>query len=215
MTTEYLNDRFFDTTRGRIVALLARGESTVADLAERVDLTHNAVRSHLSILERDRFIRKVGTQRSGGKPANVYALTVEGERLFPDAYVPFLEGLLELLEEREGPGGVDALLHELGERLAERAADELGLDVPSVEAALTAVVDLGGRADVEQDDGVTRVKGYSCPLAGLVSRNRRACRTVEAILARLSGEPVREACRHNGRSRCVFEIGEADGDRDR
>ena len=40
--------RFFSSTRGRIVALLRRTSRTVDELAQALDLTDNAVRAHLA-----------------------------------------------------------------------------------------------------------------------------------------------------------------------
>ena len=46
------NDRFWDSTRGRIIVLLRKGECSVNDLAKALDLTDNAVRAHLTALGR-------------------------------------------------------------------------------------------------------------------------------------------------------------------
>ena len=47
------NQRFFSSTRGRILTLLRREKRTVEDLAGELTLTDNAVRAHLATLERD------------------------------------------------------------------------------------------------------------------------------------------------------------------
>src|SRR5918993_5457059 len=96
-----LDRRFFEGTRGRMVALLRRGERTVEDLAKAVGLTNNGVRAHLATLERDGIVRQGGTVRpaGGGKPAYVYELTPEAEGLFPRAYEPVLGRMLDILCE--------------------------------------------------------------------------------------------------------------------
>lgn len=45
--------RFFESTRGRIIMLLRRASRTVEEVAQELDLTDNAVRAHLTTLERD------------------------------------------------------------------------------------------------------------------------------------------------------------------
>ena len=59
------DERFFQSTRGRIVTLLRRSKSTVEGLARALDLTDNGVRAHLGVLERDGIVRQRGSVRSG------------------------------------------------------------------------------------------------------------------------------------------------------
>ena len=89
--------RFFASTRGKIVVLLRRARHTVDDLALAVGLTDNAVRAHLATLERDGLVQQRGVRRGEGKPASLYELTAEAERLFPKAHAPVLSQLLSLL----------------------------------------------------------------------------------------------------------------------
>ena len=75
-----------ETTRS-CLNLLRRSRLTITALADALHLTDNAVRTHIAALERDGIVQHVGTLRdTGGKPARVYALTGEGEELFPKAY---------------------------------------------------------------------------------------------------------------------------------
>ena len=83
------DQKFFASTRGRIVTLLRCTGRTVEELARALGLTDNGVRSHLAILERDGIVRQHGTisHEGGGKPAYVYELTPEAEEdLFTKAY---------------------------------------------------------------------------------------------------------------------------------
>ena len=89
-------ERLTGETRAQLLRLLRRSRQTITALADAVGLTDNAVRTHVAALERDGLVEPVGTQRdTGGKPARVYALTGEGEELFPKAYALVLgESLL-------------------------------------------------------------------------------------------------------------------------
>ncbi|HZA91639.1 MAG TPA: winged helix-turn-helix domain-containing protein, partial [Gemmatimonadales bacterium] len=75
------DQRFFASTRGRVVTLLRDGHTTVEDLARALNLTDNAVRTHLSALERDGLVVQSGLRRGVGKPAYTYVLTPDAERL--------------------------------------------------------------------------------------------------------------------------------------
>ncbi len=88
------------------------------------------MRTHIAALERDGIVEHVGTQRdTGGKPARVYALTGEGEELFPKAYALVLGELVEELARRDGWERVTTLLRAVGQRAASAALRSLGGDV--------------------------------------------------------------------------------------
>src|SRR5689334_6514370 len=114
-----LSQRFLETTRGRIVALLRCEARTVEELAQALDLTDNAVRAHLVTLERDGLVRQSGVRRGQGlgKPATVYELPPDTESIFSRAYSPVLSALLEELDAQLPADRTAALLAGLGRRL--------------------------------------------------------------------------------------------------
>src|SRR2546423_10622510 len=112
------NQRFFESTRGRIITLLRRASRTVEELAQALQLTDNAVRAHLATLERDGLVRQRGIRRGSGKPSYVYELSPDAETLFPKAYGPIMRQLLEVLCEQMSPEQVEALLRMTGRRIA-------------------------------------------------------------------------------------------------
>ena len=65
---------FGGSSRGRVVALLRRGDRTVEELAAALGLTDNAVRAQLALLERENVVRATGVRRDGtvGKPATAW-----------------------------------------------------------------------------------------------------------------------------------------------
>jgi predicted ArsR family transcriptional regulator len=204
------DEKFFESTRGRIVTLLRRSSRTVEDLARALDLTDNGVRGHLAILERDGIVRQRGSVRrgsSGGKPAYVYELTLKAEDLFPKAYEPTLRRLLDVLSDQLGPEESEALLRSVGRRLAEEHSTRA--DGARPESAVEVFNELGGLAELEERDGAVVIRGYSCPLAGVTSDHPEVCRMAETLIAELAGVPVRERCDRGERPRCCFEIATA------
>jgi predicted ArsR family transcriptional regulator len=205
--------RFFDSTRGQIVTLLRRSNLTVEDLARALDLTDNGVRVHLAVLERDGIVRQRGSVRrssGGGKPAYVYELTSEAEDLFPKAYEPTLGRLLDVLAERLGPEESEALLKSVGRRLAEEHSTRADGAHARLEAAVEVFNELGGLAELEEQDGAVVIRGYSCPLAGVTPDHPEVCRMAETLIAELADVPVHECCDRGERPRCCFEIAPAD-----
>ena len=102
-------------TRARLLHLLRRSRHTITTLAGSIRLTDNAVRTHIAALERDGLVEHVGTERdTGGKPARLYALTREGEELFPKAYALVLGGLVEEIAGVDGRARAVELLRAVG-----------------------------------------------------------------------------------------------------
>ena len=77
------DERFFESTRGKIVKLLWESEKTVNDLAAELGLTDNAVRAHLLSLERDGVAEAGGTIKERGEfvPGEPYVFVSD-----PDGY---------------------------------------------------------------------------------------------------------------------------------
>ncbi|MCC2629799.1 MAG: putative transcriptional regulator [Thermomicrobiales bacterium] len=140
------DQRFFASTRGRVVTLLRDGHTTVEDLARALNLTDNAVRTHLSALERDGLVVQSGLRRGVGKPAYTYVLTPDAERLFPKAYGALLQLMLDILAERLPPEALDDLLRDMGHRLAAKQPVPVGDLRARVEDAVGVLGELGGLA---------------------------------------------------------------------
>lgn len=203
------DQRFFGSTRGRIVSLLRRRGHTVEELARELRLTDNGVRAHLATLERDGLVRQQGLQRrgsGGGKPAYVYELTGEAERLFSQAYEPVLRRLLDVLSEQLGPREAEAVLRGVGHRMAEGRRAAAGGIRERLGAAVEALNGLGGMAELEEEDGRFVIRSYGCPLASVVEEHPEVCRMVEALVAEIAGVSVRERCDRGERPRCRFEV---------
>lgn len=206
MSTIWLNRRFFDSTRGRVVSLLRRGRHTVDELAQELDLTDNAIRAHLATLERDGLVRQEGMRRGVGKPAYDYGLTIEAEHLFPKAYAPVLRELLDVLSEQMSPADLERVLRTVGQRMAAGLTSLPTGAHARLDAAVDALNDMGGLAEVEERDGRHVIQGYSCPLSTIVLRHPEVCGLVETLLSEFVGVPIREQCDRGDHSRCRFEV---------
>ena len=106
--------RFFQSTRGRIVAALRRRHSASAvDLASEFGLSANAVRQQLVCLERDGFVEERPVKRGPTKPTLEYSLTADADTLFPAALRPAVERRLArgARDRRRGRRPVDLRRH--------------------------------------------------------------------------------------------------------
>lgn len=198
--------RFLSSTRGRLIALLRRDTRTVDELAQQLDLTDNAVRAHLATLERDGLVRQRGVRRSGGsgKPAYAYELTPEADQFFPKPYAAVLDELLAALNDQIPPIEVETLLRESGRRLAEQHPAAQGALRARLEAVVAALNQLGGLAELDERGAQPVVRGYSCPLAALVSNHHEVCHLAESFVSEVAGVLLRECCDHDPSPRCCF-----------
>jgi predicted ArsR family transcriptional regulator len=200
------------TVRGRIIALLRRGERSVEELASELAVTDNAIRAQLQTLERHGVVHQARIRREGavGKPATMYAIAPQAEPLFSSAYAPMLKALLASLEERLDSREVDAIFRDAGRRLAEQlsvndssAAKQLEARVRSAAAVLSS---LGAEIDVERAPGGYLLRGHACPLSAAVRSQPNVCHAVEELVAGVTGATVVECCDRDGHAKCRFEV---------
>lgn len=198
--------RFLESTRGRVVSLLRDEPRTVEELAGLLELTDNAVRAHLTTLERDGLVRQSGVRRGPRKPHFTYSLTPEAERLFPKSYDALLNQLIVVLKGRLSDEDLEGVLREVGRSMA-ADVPVAGDDLRSrVQAALKVLENLGGAALAEQEGEKIVIRSGGCPLAEAVSIHPEVCRLAESLIAGIVKAPVTEHCHRDGEPRCRFEI---------
>lgn len=208
MKTTKLDERFFDSTRGRIVSLLRGRAGTVNELAEKLELTDNAVRAHLLSLERDGLVRQSGLQRGLRKPHFSYELMPEAEHLFPKAYDTILNQLISALKGRLSPEALEDILREVGRTLAAggaAAGSPAELEV-RVQRALDVLKALGGAPVVEKEGNQIFIRSSACPLAAAVAEHPEVCDLAETLVSEIVGVPVREHCERGEMPKCCFEL---------
>lgn len=202
--------RFLESTRGQIVALLRMGTRTVEELAQELDLTDNAIRAHLTTLERDGLVRQEGVRRGAGagKPAALFEIHPDAEPLFSRAYAPVLGALLDELAEQLPGEKREALMQATGRRLADSVGRAPDGDLTArVAAAVDLLNALGGSVKAERGTDGLLIRGCGgCPLSTVAARRPEVCRAIESLLSQYIGASVRERCERGERSRCSFEV---------
>ena len=203
-----LDERFFESTRGRVIGLLRGKSGTVNELAEKLELTDNAVRAHLLSLERDGLIRQSGVQKGLRKPHYSYELTPEAERLFPKAYDALLNQLITALKGRLTPAALEDVLREVGRSLAARhSSDQSPADLDArLRNALEVLKAIGGSPSIEREDGKLFIRSSACPLSAAVVEHPEVCGLAEELVSEIVGVPVREHCDRGESPKCCFEL---------
>jgi predicted ArsR family transcriptional regulator len=209
-----LNPKFFESTRGQVLALLQREPRTVDEIASALRLTDNAVRAHIVALERDGLVARHGSRPTGTRPAYSYELTSDALRSLSSAYLPVLNGLVGVLSERLPPEELEHVLSDVGQRLAQARGGATGTVRARAEVAAAVLREMGGIVDVEEGNGKIILRGFYCPLGEAVSAQPATCKAASSMIAELVQAPVVECCDRGERSRCRFEIMlDADDDR--
>lgn len=209
MKPEHWRHRLLKSTRGgQILTLLRTENRTVNDLAAVLHLTDNAVRAHLSSLERDDLVQKRGIRPGTTKPHAAYGLSSEAEYIFPKAYGPLLSHFLGVMSKRLPARALPAAMREVGRAVAKEHLGRLKgrSRVARIETALNLFNNLGGSAMLE-NNGKQLIHGCKgCPLAAITLTHPEACLIIEALLSEIVGVPVKKCCEYAGTPHCCFEL---------
>ena len=197
--------QFGGSTRGRIVALLRRGERSVEELAQALSLTDNAVRAQIAALERDGIVSATGQRRDGtvGKPATLFSVAPETSQLFSGAYAPVLAALLAELGERLPSRQLDSALRAAGRRLAPAMPDSASF-AERARAGAALLGQLGADADLVRAGRGFEIRGHGCVLSEAVQVCPSTCKAVEALLSEVTGAAVQERCDRSSAPSCRF-----------
>jgi predicted ArsR family transcriptional regulator len=206
-----MHDRFFESTRGKIVgALRERRSASAFDLAAQFGLSANAIRQQLVVLERDGLIAGRSVRRGRTKPTVEYSLTSAAGRYFPQRYDKMLNAVLREIRSAGGDGAVKAVFERIGKRSAERlgtSGDEAAAEdqLRKVVAALKAS---GVNAELQRTEtGTLVLHEHACPYASVVAENPEACSAIHAILDSVApGKAQQVESLATGGSECRFEI---------
>ena len=211
MKTTKLSDRFFESTRGRIVTLMRGSSCTVNELAEKLGLTDNAVRSQLLSLERDGLIQPAGLQKGTRKPHFAYELAPEAESLFPKVYDAVFSNLVAILKSKLAPAALKETLREVGRTLAPGHPNTTtaGDRDARIQLALKVLKEIGGSPRLEYDRDQLVIRSGACPLSSAVAEHPEVCELAEALVEEIVGSPVNERCDRSSTPKCCFELARA------
>jgi DNA-binding transcriptional ArsR family regulator len=101
MTTDQLTETFAalaNPTRRAMLDRLAQGDATVAELAEPLPISTQAVSQHLKVLERSGLV--VRSRRAQLRPSRLQAAPLAAAVTWLEHYRAFWESSLDRLEER-------------------------------------------------------------------------------------------------------------------
>ena len=189
------------------------GCATIAQLAELLQLTGEAVRQQLLQLQRDGWIEarvdRAPDRGRTGRPATTYKLTAAGDHLFPKEYDELNVALLDAVGDELGPDAIKRVLRRLtDDKVAETEPALRGL---SLQEKITHLKNWYLRddpyMDIEEADGDYRLVERNCPVYNTAMQRPGLCSVSVNALTRILGVRVRREERfQSGDERCVFHI---------
>lgn len=203
-------DRFFQTTRGKIVSeLRRRGSASATDLARTFGLSANAVRQQLVVLERDGLVAETPVRRGPTKPTYEFSLTADADKLFPQAYDKMLTAVLREMREQFGSDGVERVFDGLARRAVERARFSVTATEPEAKVAqLTEMLRKSGVvAEYSLIDGGFALHEHSCPYSNTAKEHPEVCQVIHSVIDEtLGGDHVQTESLAHGGKECRFEL---------
>ncbi len=203
-------ERFFKTTRGRIVAeLRRRGSASAADLAQAFGLSPNAVRQQLVLLERDGLVAERPVRRGPTKPTLEFSLTADADALFPQRYDRLLSSVLREVRREYGDSAVARIFDSISQRAVARAKRTITAKRPEERVAqLTELLQRDGVvAEYSLIDGGYALTEHNCPFSSVVKEHPEMCHVVHHMIDEtIGGQMEQTESLATGGRECRFEI---------
>lgn len=189
------NSTMQETRRHILEILRKRGQATVDDIVSDLrlqrgdDITSVTVRHHLNILQEENLITSPEQRRrnSPGRPQHVYALTDKAHASFPNNYQRLAQVLLQEIQNRLPPEGVNVIL----EGVAQQMAGEAGVPELPMPEKLNVVVDYlsqhGYEATWEQSADGYVLHTCNCPYHTIAENKSPLCDMDMRLVASLLG----------------------------
>jgi predicted ArsR family transcriptional regulator len=201
------------TTRKAILDYLKeKGQATVDELAEVLDLTSVTVRHHLDILRTEGLVSEpiVRHRNSRGRPQHVFALTEQASQHFPKNYNQLASAVLEELKSHN-PQLVNVIFEGVALRLsAETPKFAAGEPWPQrLEQAVQFLNERGYVARWEQTNQGYLVHTSNCPYEALAAAHPELCQMDMVLIGNLLGViPQRVSRLADGATSCAYLVHE-------
>lgn len=197
-----------DARRDVLYAVRRRGEATVDDVAQSLDMTVSGARQHLdALVELDLVVGRDLPRQGRGRPRRVFRTTATADDLFPKAYGELTNELLDLLD--------DDLERELFDRRrrarTDRARQRLaGRDLPDRVVELARILDEDGYLAFARtnDDGTFDIVEQNCAIVVVATDHAEACRSELAFIRDVLPDAHVDRISHivSGATECGYRV---------
>ncbi len=201
-------------TRRTLLDLLKReGPREASRLASSLGVTPTAVRQHLAALRLERLVEERSVRRGRGRPAKLWRLTPEADRVFPDAHAELTVGVIRAAREALGEEGLTRILRERAKRQTEAYRSAIPRSAPltqRVRALERLRTGEGYMAETRRDkDGSLLLCENHCPICVAATSCQGLCAAELDVFRKVLGPGVViERIEHilGGARRCAYRI---------
>lgn len=184
---------------------------TVDQFSKLLEISRSAIHQHIAVLERDGYVRKVASTKTGGRPGTIFVITKKGVNLFPKHYSLFAEMLINLIKNKAGSNKLVEYLKELGVSLSETRKEALK-NKPlneQIEMIVAIMQELGYEAQIAENEPGQNlmIDAYNCIFHDLAYRNQEVCEMDLSLLSSLLDRKIEHTCcMVKGDNRCRFKV---------
>jgi len=183
---------------------------SIDEMAFKLNISRNAVKQHLVVLEKQQLVREGALNSTGGRPARSYSLTDKGINSFPKQYAWFCNLLLNDLAAEMSAEALEKMMWNMGVKLAHSLAPQF--IHKNAQQKLIALVELmqnlGYHAEIEQNGAEPSIKAINCVYHDLAQQHPELCMFDQALISTLLDSPIEQiACMAKQDCNCRFRVG--------
>lgn len=185
---------------------------TISDLSERLGVTRNAVKQHLTSLEKNNLVGPGEFHKTGGRPTQIYVLTPKGRERFPRQYSWFAEMLLENIRGEKDQKGLRQFLERLAANISSRYLDELSnlKGQQRIRKVADILSEMGYEAEVVPSKDkleLAKLEVSNCVFYQLTNSCPEICSFDQSLLSRMTGHKMeQQSCITGGGNVCCFGV---------
>lgn len=193
-----------------VLELLRRKRAASAEaIATELGITPNAVRQHLTNLERDGLVTSQPVRHKRGRPSLQFSLTDRADAVFPKRYGQLATMVLSELRDMQGEQAIDELFRRIAGRHAgslERQLDGLDFD-EKLGRVVSWINRAGTLAETEETEQGIRVTIHNCPFRNTALKIPQVCTLTPQLIVQLLGAPVSQSASiHRNDPYCSFLV---------
>jgi len=199
-------------TREHILKILQeRGQATVDELSEELQLTSATIRHHLDTLRGEGLVEAPSIRRRStpGRPQYIYTLTEAADQHFPKNYAGLANMMLSEIKERLQPEQVDDVLHSIARRIAgEFLPGPAGEDFENrLNRAVAFLNDKGYMASCAKNEAGFSLQITNCPYRNVAHTHAQICKIDKSLISQLLDiTPRRLSHMSSGGESCTFYL---------
>jgi len=197
--------------------LRRKGPASAEVIAAELGVTPNAVRQHLTNLERDGLVTSASVHNKRGRPSLEFSLTDRADGVFPKRYGQLATMVLSELQAMAGPEVLDDLFRRIALRHSEimrEGMEGLGFS-EKLDRLLGWINRAGTLAEAEETEDGIRVSIHNCPFRNTALRYPQVCTITPHLMVDLLDVEVSQTSSiHRQDPYCSFVIKRPDPDTD-